>query len=541
MKKTNFSKIYILICLCLIFLLLCCGKQYITFYNKPYDIAVLNGTIVAGDGNPWFKADIGIKNERIAYIGKLFPADAKQVIDAAGLYITPGFIDIHTHADRGITRIPTADNYLLQGVTTVVGGNCGGHPYPLEETFKTMEKQGIAINFCSLIGHNTIRRQVMGLKMAEPTHEELEEMKKLVDREMKAGAVGLSTGLAYMPGVYSKTDEITELVRVVGRYGGFYASHIRNQGTKIVESIEEAIEIGEKSGLPIEISHVKLCIEENWGRPEKISGPVEKARAGGIEVTTDQYPYTATSSGFSSSFPSWSLEGGNDELVKRLENPENYKKIRDHLIKGRLTSIKGINKLKTIYLASYGSNKKYEGKNLFEILEMEGKEPTVENGADLIIEIQKNGGASCVFFQMDEADIDDVMRLEYNMIGSDGEIIHFGEGFPHCRSYGTFPRIIHKYVYEDKALSLEEAVRKMTSLPAQTIRLTERGLIKKNLFADLVIFDLDKIKDTATYQKPHQYPEGIKYVIVNGAVAAKDGRPTGDLPGRVLYGPGKEK
>ena len=540
MGKLTSSKTYILICLSLIILLLNCGRQYIAFYKKPYDIAVLNGTIVAGDGNPWYKADIGIKNERIVYIGKLMPADAKQVIDAAGLYVTPGFIDIHTHADRGIARIPTADNYLLQGVTTVVGGNCGGHPYPLEELFKTLEKQGMAINFCSLIGHNTIRRRAMGLKMADPTPAEMEEMKKLIEQEMLAGGIGFSTGLAYMPGVYSKTDEITELVSVVGRYGGFYASHIRDQGTKIVEAIEEAIEIGEKNGLPIEISHIKLCIEENWGRPEMISGPVENARARGTEVTTDQYPYIAASTGFSSSFPAWSLEGGENELVKRLENPEMYKKIKQYLIQGRLTSIKGIDKLKTIYIGNYGQNAKYEGKNLYEILEMQGKEPNKENGAELIIEIQMSGGASCVFFLMTEDDIGDVLNFNFNMIGSDGGIIRYGDGVPHCRSYGTFPRVIHKYVNEDKVLSLVDAVRKMTSLPAQTIRLTERGMIKKNLYADLVIFNLDEIKDTATFKQPHRYPDGIKYVIVNGAVAAKDGKPTGTLPGKVLYGPGKK-
>ncbi|MFC1724678.1 amidohydrolase family protein [candidate division KSB1 bacterium] len=512
----------------------------ITNCGKPYDTAIINGTIAGGDGNPVYKADIGIKGEKIVFIGKVPEEEAGEVIDASGLYVSPGFIDIHTHGDRGIDDIPTADNYLLQGVTTIVGGNCGGHVYPLEEHFKKLKKHGIAINFCSLIGHNTVRQEVMGLKMADPTPEEMEKMKELVDQEMRAGAVGFSTGLAYMPGIYSKKEEIIELAGVVSKYGGFYASHIRDQGTEIVAAIEEAIEIGEKNGLPVQVSHIKLCIEENWGKPEKISGPVEAARRRGVEVTTDQYPYTATSSGFASSFPAWSLEGGNDELVKRLKDPENYKKVKDALIERRLISIKGIDKLKTIYIANYEKERSFEGKNLNEILKMQGKEPNIDNGADLIIEIQKNGGASCVFFQMDEQDIAEIMNLEYNMIGSDGEILEYGKGFPHCRSYGTFPRVIGKYVREKKAVSLESAIKKMTSLPAQTIRISGRGLIKEGLYADIVIFDLKTIKDSATYQDPHQYPEGIRYVIVNGKVAAADGKPTGVLPGKIINGPGKK-
>jgi len=508
---------------------------------KPYDICIKNARIISGDGNPWFKADIGIKNEKISFIGRLSEKQAPKVINAEGLYVTPGFIDIHTHADRGIVETPTANNYLLQGVTTVVGGNCGGHQYPLSELYRKLEKSGIAINFCSLIGHNTIREKAMGLKMESPTDEELTKMKELVRQEMKSGAIGLSTGLAYMPGIYSDTGEIIELVSVVAEYEGIYASHIRDQGEKITESIEEAIEIGEKNNIPVQISHIKLCIEQNWNKPEIITEPVEEARKKGIEVTTDQYPYTATSSGFSSSFPDWSLEGGDEKLKKRLENPEKYNRIKNYIIKKRLTSIKGINKLETIYIANYKKNPEFEGKNLKQILELQGKEPTISTAGDLIINIQKNGGASCVFFQMIEEDVETLMKLDYNMIASDGAVIKYGQGVPHCRSYGTFPKVIHRYVKEKKILKLQEAVRKMTSLPAQTLRLKERGLVKKNMFADLVIFDLNKIKDTATYQNPHSYPEGIKYIIVNGIIAAKNGKPTKKLPGRILYGKGKNK
>ncbi len=528
-----FKKYYIFFLL--IFLLLSCGLQ------PQYDLCIINGKIVAGDGNPWYTADIGIKNEKIICIGDIGTSHAKKVIDATGLYVCPGFIDIHNHSDRSIAKIPTADNYLLQGVTTVLGGNCGGHYYPVSEQFQKLEKKGIAINFCTLIGHNTIREETMGLKMSAPSDAEIEKMKQLVDQEMKSGAVGLSTGLAYMPGRYAATEEIIELASIVGKYGGMYASHIRNQGKKITESIQEAIEIGEKNNIRVEISHIKLCIEPNWGKPELITLPVEQARERGVEVFTDQYPYNATSSGFSSSFPAWSLEGGNDKLKERLKNEQSYKKIKQYIIEKRLTSQKGIDKLSTIYIGNYKEQPDWEGKNLREILIFLHKKPTISNGADLIIDIQKSGGASCVFFQMKEEDTEYLLNLDYNMIASDGAVTEYGKGVPHCRNYGSFPRFISKYVKERNVLSLPAAVRKMTSLPAQVIRLNKRGIIKEDMFADLVIFDLDKIKDTATYSKPHNYPEGINCVIVNGIVAAENGVPTGLLPGKVLYGPGRNK
>jgi len=523
-----------IIFLLFISLLLSCGLQ------PEYDLCIINGKIVAGDSNPWYIADIGIKNEKIVYIGDISKPHAQKVIDANGLYVCPGFIDIHNHSDRTIVNIPTADNYLLQGVTTVLGGNCGGHYYPVSEQFQKLKKKGIAINFCTLIGHNTIREEVMGLKMSAPSDEELDKMKKLVDQEMKSGAVGLSTGLAYMPGRYAETEEIIELASIVGKYGGMYASHIRNQGENITESIQEAIEIGEKNNVRVEISHIKLCIEPNWGKPEVITSPVEQARDRGVEVFTDQYPYNATSSGFSSSFPAWSLEGGTDQLKERLKNEQSYEKIKQYIIEKRLISQKGIDKLATIYIGNYEEQPDWEGKNLREILISLHKKPTISNGADLIIDIQKNGGASCVFFQMQEEDTENLLNLDYNMIASDGAVTEYGKGVPHCRNYGSFPRIIRKYVKKRDLFNLPEAVRKMTSLPAQVIRLNNRGMIKENMFADLVVFDLDKIKDTATYSDPHNYPEGVDYVIVNGIVSAENGVPTGLLPGKVLYGPGKK-
>jgi|Deesub1362B_J571_1020462.scaffolds.fasta_scaffold00641_12 N-acyl-D-amino-acid deacylase len=541
MKKRAY--IYSFLTIILLFLITNCAplrKPEIVIKEKKYDLIIKNGKVVDGTGNPWFRADIGIKGKRIIKVGRISEKEALHIINAQDLYVTPGFIDIHTHCDRGLLKHPEAKNYIYQGVTTVIGGNCGGHPFPLKEFFEKLETKRCAVNFGCLIGHNTIRRQVMGLKMKQPTKEEMEEMKRLIDMEMKAGALGFSTGLAYMPGVYSKTEELIELVSVIAQYGGVYASHIRNQGKEIKKAVEEAIKIGEKNEIPVQISHIKLANDAVWGELWRITRPILKARKRGMEVTIDQYPYTATSSGFSSSFPSWCLEGGHEEFLQRLNDPKNYEKIKQGIIEKRLTSTKNINKLKTIYIARCKSNTEYEGKNLEEILIMQGKKPTVENGAELIIEIQKKGGAQGVFFQMDEKDVEQLMKLPFNMIASDGGIQELGVGVPHPRNYGTFPRVLKRYVREKGVISLEEAIRKMTSLPAQTLRIKNRGLIREGMYADITIFNFDKITDKATFKKPHQYPKGIMYVIVNGEPVIEKGKYNGKLPGMIIYGPGKK-
>ena len=506
---------------------------------KPYDLVIKNGFIIDGTGNPWFKSDIGVKKKKIVKIGFIDKNQAKKSIDAQNLIVCPGFIDIHTHCDRGIVKVPTVDNYIHQGVTTVIGGNCGGHPFPMKKLFEKIEDRGISVNFGCLVGHNIIRREVMGFKMSAPTEEEMEKMKSLIDEEMKAGALGFSTGLSYLPGIYSETEEIVQLVSVVARYGGIYATHLRDQGSHITEAIEEAIEIGEKNNIPVQISHIKLADDAVWHQLERITKPVEEARKRGVEVTLDQYPYTATSSGFTSSFPSWAFEGGKENFLERLKDKEAYEKIKSFIIKRRLTSTKGINKPETIYIARSEKFPGYEGKNLKEILLALDKKPTVDNAADLIIEIQKNGGASGVFFQMDKKDVEDLMRLCYNMHASDGGVRVLGEGVPHPRNYGTFPRVIARYVREKGILSLEEAVRKMTSLPAQTLRLKERGIIRVGLYADLTIFDRHTFEDKANFSNPHQYSQGLMHLIVNGELVVENGKYTGNLPGMIIYGYGK--
>lgn len=531
-KKWLFLLFFSALCISVIFS--SCLKS-----KKPYDLVIKNGLIIDGSGNPGFTADIAVKDKKIANIGTIEENQGEIVVDAKGLTVTPGFIDVHTHCDRQIKKCPTVDNYILQGVTTVIGGNCGGHPFPLGELFDTLEKKGISINFGCLIGHNTIRRKVMAFKMELPSDDEMKEMKSLIEQEMQAGALGFSTGLAYLPGIYSNTDELVNLASAVVPYGGIYASHIRDQALHITEAVEEAIEIGEKNNIPVQISHVKLAHDAIWGQPEKITEPVEQAKKRGVKVFLDQYPYTATSSGFTSSLPSWAFEGGREKFLERLKDKDAYKKIKSFVIERRLTSTKGINKLETIYITQSENYSDYEGKNLQEILISRGEKPTIDNGADLIIEIEKNGGASGVFFQMAEKDVEELMKLPYNMHASDGSVQEFGKGVPHPRNYGTFPRVIAHYVREKGVLSLEEAVRKMSSLPAQTFRLKDRGMIKEGMFADITIFDYETFRDKATFSDPHQYSEGLHYVIVNGCLVVENNEHTGKRCGMVLYGPGK--
>jgi N-acyl-D-amino-acid deacylase len=530
----------------LLTLILVVGLGLLTVLCRPaaprYDLVITGGLVVDGSGNPWFRADVAIKAGKIAAIrDRIEPKSATQVLEASGLVVAPGFIDIHTHADRDLLRIPGCENYISQGVTTLVGGNCGGHDFPLARLFEEIEKQGIACNFASLAGHNTIRREVMGMKMAEPTAEELKRMKDLLRQEMKTGAIGLSTGLSYLPGTYSKTEELVELASVLAESGGFYATHLRNQGQRITQAIEEAITIGEKNRIPVQISHIKLADEEVWNKLEMIIQPVEEARARGVEVTLDLYPYTATSSGFTSSFPQDVFEGGRDKFLERIKDPEIYARVKQVIIKNRLTSKRGIDKLETIYIASSRKFPEYVGKNLRQILEIQGRPATVENGADLIIEIVREGDASAIFFQMDEKDVEELMRLPYNMIGSDGGLQIEGEGSPHPRSYGTFPRVLGEYVRERKIISLEDAVRKMTSLPAQTMRLKDRGLVREGFWADLTIFDPATIKDRATFSHPHQHSQGIAWVLVNGLTVYERGKFTGLRPGKIIRGPGFKK
>jgi len=518
------------------FFLINCGP------NSPdFDLVIKDGIIIDGTGGPAYTGDVAIQGDRIVQIGTLGDFRAKRQINVQGLIVAPGFIDVHTHCDRGIVENPSVTNYILQGVTTVIGGNCGGHPYPLADLFTALETKGTAPNFGSLIGHNTIRSEVMGYRMDLPTSQETLKMKSLIRQEMEAGGLGFSTGLSYLPGIYSNTQELIELASAVAPYQGIYASHIRDQAEHITEAIKEAIQIGEENGIQIQISHIKLADDSIWGELERITVPVEAARNRGVRVFLDQYPYIATSSGFTSSLPSWAFDGGRQEFFKRLSDKDQYLKIKDFIIQRRLTSTRGIDRLSKIFIADYKHDPGFQGKNLKEILLSQGKEANISNAADLILEIEKNGGASGVFFQMDEADVEKLMQLSYNMIASDGAVRIKGEGIPHPRNYGTFPRVLSHYCRNKNVLSLEDAVKKMTSLPAETFSLHDRGSLKPGMYADITIFDYESIQDNATFGEPHQNNIGIIYVLVNGKFIVEQNAPTGELPGMVIYGAGKKQ
>ena len=507
------------------------------FAQDQFDILILNGTVIDGTGKKGFKADIAIKADKIVEIGDLQKYTAKEVLDAGGLVVAPGFIDVHTHCDRGLLRNLANENYIKQGVTTVIGGNCGGSPLDLEIYFKQVLEKNPSTNIGILIGHNTIRRLVMGPENREPSKDEMNKMKAHVEKAMKDGAVGLSSGLGYLPGMFSKIEEVIELNKIVGNYNGVYATHLRDQGNGMYNSVEEAIRIGEEGNTAVQVSHLKLSLDKIWGETDKLDKTFRDAIDRGVEVYSDQYPYIAGSTGLGAVFPRWSLEGG--KLEERLKNPESRELIKKEFFSsGRMKSYIGRDMLASIQIASYSKNPEFEGKTLKQILEMRGVEPNQDNGVELAIEIVENGGASCVFFLMDEKDVPVIMNFPYNMIGSDGSVISYGRGVPHPRSYGTFPRVLGKYVREDKIMKAEKAIYKMTALPAKAFRIKNRGILKTGNYADITIYNPETIIDKATFAEPHQYSVGVKYVIVNGVMTVKNFELSDKFGGKPVYGEG---
>jgi len=498
-----------------------------------YDLLILNGTIVDGTGAPAYEGDVAVVGDEIAKIGNLDKAVAGRVIDASGSVVSPGFIDLHTHADRNIRENPGVENYLHQGVTTVLTGNCGNSPVHLDDYFQSIVDTGIALNLGMLIGHNAVRAEVMGNDNRAPTAKEQAQMDALVKKAMDAGSFGISTGLIYLPGTYSETDEVVSLARVVAAEDGIYASHMRNEFDHIVDAIEEAITIGREAGLPVQISHFKVADNSLWGDSTIALGLVESARAEGLDVTVDQYPYTASSTGLINVLPEWARAGSKEDFQARLDDPETRARIKADTI-AKLNGARAAGDLSRITVASFPNHPEYSGKTMAEVTLMNGREPTIENGAEVAMEILYDGGGSAIYRMMVEEDVRRIMRAPFTSIASDGSAVHFGKNVPHLRNYGTFPRVLGRYVRDEGVLSLEEAIHKMSGMPASRIDLSTRGLLAEGMTADIVIFDPDTVADNDDWANPHQYATGFSHVIVGGIPVIDAGTRTSEFPGKVL-------
>lgn len=520
------------------------------------DYLIKGGTVIDGRGSEAETLNVGIDGDRICFVGKEEIA-AIKVIDAKGRIVAPGFIDSHAHSEFTLLADGRAEGKLSQGVTTEINGNCGLSAAPLYgealerreadqkelsiterwstfgEYFDILRKKGIAVNFATLCGHGNIRASVMGYRDDSPLASEMAEMKRLLADALKAGAKGLSTGLIYPPGVYSATEELVELSKVVASDlpGGIYASHMRSEGEGLVESVEEVLKIGNKSAVPVHISHIKTSGERNWSKIDKVLAMIADAQASGSKVTCDRYPYIASSTDLDTVVPSWVYAGGVREELKRLRDSSTRDKIRAGLLAN------GDNYWKGIYVSSAAKpgNKWMEGENIFDIASRTGRHPA-DAVLDIIIDEEARAGA--IFFSMCEENLRRFLSLPFTMIGSDSSVRSFSgptcNGKPHPRGFGSFPRFIGRYVRDEGITGLPEAVRKMTSLPASVFGIRQRGLIRQGFYADIVIFDYQAITDRADFREPFQQSEGIVYVFVNGTLSLSEGEFAGALSGRVI-------
>ncbi|MEZ5307500.1 MAG: D-aminoacylase [Pyrinomonadaceae bacterium] len=502
---------------------------------EAFDLVVVNGRIVDGTGNPWFRGSIGVRNGKIVRVGNFETANAAKIIDAQGGIVAPGFIDVHAHVED-IFNNPKAENFIRMGVTSLVTGNCGGSATDIGEFLGRFQKTPLAVNLASLIAHGSVRSKVMGLDNRAPSAEEQKAMEAIVDQGMRDGAVGLSTGLIYVPGTFSETPEVVGLAKAAAKHDGIYASHIRDEGTKVLEAVSEAIDIGFQANMPVEISHFKISSKALWGQTAKTIGLVEEARRKGLTVTVDQYAYTASSTSLDARMPSWAIAGGRNEGIKRLEDPATKKKIVE-AIKADLKK-KKFKDLSFAYVASYRPNPEFNGKNIAEITKIVKGKKKLDAQIEQFFDMYKAGGAQMVYRVMSEEDVTNIMRQPFTMIASDSGVRTFGAGVPHPRGYGNNARVLGKYVREQKLITLEDAIRKMTSLPAQTFALRDRGLLREGYAADIVIFDEKTVDDKATFENPHQYAVGFTSVVVNGKLVFDGEKMTGEMSGSPLRGPG---
>jgi dihydroorotase/N-acyl-D-amino-acid deacylase len=535
---------------------------------EAYDLIIMNGRIVDGTGNPWFYGDVAIRGDRIVKVGRVGPARAIRRIDAQGMIVAPGFIDMLGQSELNLLIDPRAESKVFQGITTEVTGE-GGSPAPLNdyilkeldpflkhfkitadwrtlgEYFARLERSHSAINLATYVGATQVRQFVLNDENRPPNAAELEQMKKLVAQAMEDGAVGISTSLVYAPAFYAKTEELIELAKVASRYGGVYASHMRNESNSIMSALEEAIRIGTEANIPVEIFHLKMAGKPNWGKMRDVIAKIDGARFGGLDITADQYPYVAGATSLGAAVPPWSHEGGTAKFVERLKDPATREKLKQEM---RAPS----NSWENFYLGAGGGEgilvssvlnrdlAKYEGKRINEVARMMSKQDEIDALFDLLI--ADNAQTSMIIFLMSEDDVKLALRQPWVSVGVDhGAVALNGplaEGKAHPRGYGSFPRILRRYVWDEHVITLEDAIRKMTSLAANRVHLVDRGLLRPGSFADVVVFNPQQIRDVATFEDPNRLSTGMMYVIVNGVPVVFNGKQTNALPGRPLRGPG---
>ncbi len=508
------------------------------------DLLIKQARVIDGTGSPWFISDVAVDDGRIVALATTLDIEADHVVQAEGRVLAPGFIDVHTHVESseqrdGLQRLPRADNYVLDGVTTIVTGNCGGSEIDIGAWRANL--QNLGINVATLIGHNSVRRSVMGLDDRAPTADEMQEMQSIVEQAMRDGAVGLSTGLLYVPGTYSTTEEVINLAKVASRYGGVYASHMREQGAKLHDSINETVRIGREAQMPVQISHLKIKGPTRWGSIGSALELVESHRRAGVDVVVDAYPYERASSNLGLNLPRWAVAGGAAQIAARIEDADTRKRIVKEM--KEMLAANGYPDYSFAAVAQYTPQPSYNGRTISEINLLTERSATIDNEIITILDMMLKGGAagnsqgaSVVYHYMSMDDVDSIYRYPNTAVASDGHISTFGRGHPHPRSYGTNAKVLADFVRERHVLTLEDAIRRMTSLPARTFSFHDRGIIRPGFVADLVLFDPDTVTDKATFAEPHQYTEGFDYVFVNGVAVVAEGEMTDQRPGKFVAG-----